>query len=177
MASKTRSEKQESQKAGDRFAYIVKMARGNLTQKEFSARLNVSQPTIVCWERGRLPSLEHLLKLAKFLDEPPETLLAVIFGRHWDPYDVNTVFFDDFINRLLPEEQLHILKPWLLNGIPRGEGGIDLELLSSALQHLNPSEKLNLAMHLLASIAPALSQEPDQGNQMIRSFLAAIDKD
>lgn len=42
------------------------------TLESLATILNVSRSTISLWERGkRLPSLEHLIALAKIMNEPP----------------------------------------------------------------------------------------------------------
>jgi transcriptional regulator with XRE-family HTH domain len=65
-----------------RFAHIVITARGHLNQREFGEQIDVSQSTVVGWERGNtIPNLENLAKLATLRGQLPEELLAELYGR------------------------------------------------------------------------------------------------
>ncbi len=65
-----------------RLALIVTQTRGDMNQRDFGAKLEVSQATLVGWERGQtIPTLENLAKLATLRGQLPEELLAELYGR------------------------------------------------------------------------------------------------
>jgi transcriptional regulator with XRE-family HTH domain len=65
-----------------RLALIVTQTRGDMNQRDFGAKLEVSQATVVGWERGQnIPTLENLAKLAALRGQLPEELLAELHGR------------------------------------------------------------------------------------------------
>lgn len=53
-----------------------------MNQRDFGTKLDVSQATVVGWERGQnIPTLENLAKLATLRGQLPEELLAELYGR------------------------------------------------------------------------------------------------
>ncbi len=68
-----------------RLSVVVNQARGDMNQRDFGAKLAVSQATVVGWERGQnIPTLENLFKLAALRGQLPEELLAELCGRSLD---------------------------------------------------------------------------------------------
>jgi len=64
------------------WADIVAKTRCDLNQRDFGAKLEVSQATIAAWERGQsVPNLDNLAKLAALRGQLPEELLAELYGR------------------------------------------------------------------------------------------------
>lgn len=67
-----------------RLADIVTQARGDMNQRDFGEKLDVSQSAVVGWEKGTsVPNLENLAKLAALRGQLPEELLAELYGRVW----------------------------------------------------------------------------------------------
>lgn len=55
-----------------------------MNQRDFGEKLDVSQSTVVGWEKGsNIPTLENLAKLATLRGQLPEELLADLYGRTW----------------------------------------------------------------------------------------------
>jgi len=64
------------------WADIVAKTRCDLNQRDFGAKLEVSQAAIAAWERGQsVPNLDNLAKLAALRGQLPEELLAELYGR------------------------------------------------------------------------------------------------
>jgi transcriptional regulator with XRE-family HTH domain len=90
-----------------RFAKKIKKLRGGRSQAEFASLLGVSQPCIGGWEKGEIPTIENLEKLAKLAQEFPEQFLASLYGRS---VSVNeSVFFNELINNMGREELAEII--------------------------------------------------------------------
>jgi len=51
--------------------------RKNLTQLAFALEANVSPSSVARWERGHLPSVRELIRVAGLLDVEPEQLVEV----------------------------------------------------------------------------------------------------
>lgn len=65
-----------------RLALVVIQTRGDMNQRDFGAKLEVSQATVVGWERGQsIPTLDNLAKLATLRGQLPEEFLAELYGR------------------------------------------------------------------------------------------------
>ncbi|HEY9877922.1 MAG TPA: helix-turn-helix transcriptional regulator [Leptolyngbyaceae cyanobacterium] len=65
-----------------RYAEVVKVARGQRSQREFAELLKVSQSTIHNWENAKnSPDLDGLEKIARIRGQLPEELIAELYDR------------------------------------------------------------------------------------------------
>lgn len=70
------------QAALERFAEVVKEARGERSQREFAEMLGISQSTVFNWENAKnSPDIDGIEKIARIRGQLPEELLAAIYDR------------------------------------------------------------------------------------------------
>ncbi|NJP11683.1 MAG: helix-turn-helix domain-containing protein [Leptolyngbyaceae cyanobacterium RU_5_1] len=70
------------EKVLQRYAEVVKQARGKRSQREFSELLEVSQSTVHNWENAKnAPDLDGIEKIARIRGQLPEELITEIYGR------------------------------------------------------------------------------------------------
>jgi transcriptional regulator with XRE-family HTH domain len=65
----------------NRFIKVLLELKGSESQRDFSERLGISQGALSYWNKGNLPTLEMLAKIAAFRGQLPEQLLAELYGR------------------------------------------------------------------------------------------------
>ena len=65
----------------NRFIKVLLELKGSESHRDFSERLGISQGALSYWNKGNLPTLEMLAKIAAFRGQLPEQLLAELYGR------------------------------------------------------------------------------------------------
>ncbi len=65
----------------NRFIKVLSELKGSESQRDFAERLGISQGALSYWNKGNLPTLEMLTKIAAFRGQLPEQLLAELYGR------------------------------------------------------------------------------------------------
>jgi transcriptional regulator with XRE-family HTH domain len=98
----------------ERFARLIKEARGSRTKVEFARLVGVSHTTIGSWEAGeRLPDRENLVMLAPVLGYSLEELQTMITGKPLSQKKVSPLRLDKVkkeIDSLPTNDQLEVFK-------------------------------------------------------------------
>jgi len=89
-----------------RLAAIVRRCRGSQSQDSFAQEIGVGQSTVAEWEKGRIPSLENLERIALRIGLTPERLLAEIYER---PMEAIPSLLDQ-VRAASPAMKAHILR-------------------------------------------------------------------
>lgn len=126
-----------------RIGRAIREARGDLSQTELSARLNVPQTTISRWERGTVDfTVEQLRVIEIALDmEPGELLIAGGYVRGQEPREgvvreITHASFAEAIAMVRAAEELDLgvrmSNEWHLTGGPDHERVLDWAVTLSA---------------------------------------------
>ena len=98
----------------ERFAELIKEARGARTKVEFARLLGVSHTTIGSWEAGeRLPDRDNLVMLAPVLGYSLEELQGMITGKPFKQKQVSPLRLDKVkreIDYLPTNDQLEVFR-------------------------------------------------------------------
>jgi len=126
-----------------RLAAIVRRCRGSQSQESFAHDVGVSQSAVAEWERGRIPSLENLERIALRIGLTPERLLAEVYDR---PIEAIPSLLDQ-VKAASPTLKAQILR-LLADELERGEA-------------IGSGERLPLEPELSINVYSDLSKEPE----------------